>query len=163
MLGLWVEESTPYAQAQVNAFCTADGRRFECQLWSDVIRLRGAEPLAHYLHDYYDGNPAITRHRFGRGTCYYVGTAPERDGLDWVLKRAGDEANAQPAAPALPAGVECVRRRRGPQAWLFVLNHSAEKVAVTLDLPGQDLLTGAPPGAALELEPAGVAIVQLQP
>jgi beta-galactosidase GanA len=71
------------------------------------------------------------------GTAIYVGTAPDQKGMEW-----------------LPG-----KRAAGNSSWLFVWNHSAEKVTVPLQQNGSDLLTGANVNGSVELEPAGVAII----
>jgi beta-galactosidase len=159
MLGLRVEEFAPYAESQTNTICTQDEDEFESSLWSDVIRLQGAEAIAHYLGDYHSGSPAMTRNRFGNGTAFYLGTSPACGGLAWLLERALAAAGVK-ATGRSTAGVELVRRTNGTQSWLFALNHSAVQVDVPLDRPGQDLLTGAQVEGSLRLGPADVAIVQ---
>jgi hypothetical protein len=43
-----------------------------------------------------------------------------------------------------------------------MLNHSAEKVAMPFEGHGRDLITGAQVDGIVELEPAGVAIIQVE-
>jgi beta-galactosidase len=160
-LGLVVEEFAPYAEGQTNAVRTNDGRRLACHLWSDVIRLEGAEAIAHYVDDYYRDRPAITRHSFGRGMGYYLGTALAPDGLAWLIELIGDRAGVRAVHDA-PAGVEIVRRARGEQAWLFALNHSPQAVDIPLDRPGYDVLRGANLDASLRLDAMDVAIIHCQ-
>ena len=162
MLGLVVEEFAPYAEAQFNSIRTTDNKQFKCTFWSDVIHLRNAEAIAHFEQDYYAGYPAITRNQFGKGTACYVGTLPDRNGMDWLLKQACETANIEPVSPNVPAGVELLQRSNGNSSWLFVMNYSAEKVTVPFEGHGQDLLTGAQVNGSIDLGPAGVAIVQLK-
>lgn len=162
MLGLVVEEFAPYTETQSNTVRTDDGRQFQCSFWSDVIHLEGAQALASYEQDYYAGAPAITRNHFGKGTAYYVGTVPERSGMDWLLEQVCESAGVRPVLANAPAGVELVRRTNGKLSWLFVLNHSAEKVHVTLEQKGLDLLTSRQVNGEVEVDPAGVAVIQLE-
>lgn len=159
LLGMHVEEFAPYgAASHTNEVATADGRRFGCREWSDVIQLHGAEPLAAYQHDYYAGSPAVTRHGFGQGAAYYVGTQLDAAGMGWLLERVCAEANAT-ALAKLP-GVEIVERRTETHAWLFVLNYTDQPAEVPLPRAGQDLITGKAVGGSLVIEPAGVAIIE---
>jgi beta-galactosidase len=162
MLGLVVEEFAPYTETQSNTVRTDDGRQFQCSFWSDVIRPEGAQALGSYEQDYYAGAPAITRNQFGKGTTYYVGTVPARSGMDWLLEQACKAAGVQPVAMNVPGGVEMVRRTNGSSSWLFVLNHSAEKVHVPLEQKGLDLLTSRQVNGEVEVGPAGVAVIQLE-
>jgi beta-galactosidase len=160
MLGLWVEEFAPYPEGVTNTVHTTDGQSFACSFWSDVIHLEGAEALATYEQDYFAGGAALTRHRFGRGCAFYAGTDPGAAGIDWLLGRACAEAGVRPVVQNVPAGVEVLRRSSGTADWLFVLNHSGQAVQVPLETPGTDLLTGRPVDGTLDLEPAGVAIIE---
>jgi len=160
MLGLVVEEYVPYSATDSNTIRTTDGKQFQCTFWSDVIHLNGAELIAKFEQDYFAGNPAITRNAYGRGTSYYVGTFPDASGMDWLMTRVCDEFGIKPVHPNAPAEVELLHRTNGGSSFLFVLNHSAEKVSIQLDRQGLDLLTGAQVNATIELEPTGVAIIQ---
>jgi len=160
LLGLWIEEFVAYGDAQRNVVDIVDGQNYPCELWSDIIHLAGAEALGHYREDYFAGNPAITRFRFGKGTSYYLGTSLAREGLAWLLERVCTDARVQPVLDA-PSGIEVTKRSNGTHTWLFVLNHTNESVQVVLPAQGTDLLTGKTVGSQLELGPRAVAIVQL--
>ena len=110
LLGLWIEEFAPYANAQTNRIETVDGQQFACDLWSDIIRLIGAEALAHYQSDYFANSPAVTRHHFGEGVCYYLGTALAQEGVAWLLDQVCGQARIHPAHPV--PRVTCVMRTR---------------------------------------------------
>ncbi len=159
LLGLLVEEYVPYAEAQSNTFCTDDGQRIQCSLWSDVIRLDSAQALATYEQDYYAGRPVITRNPFGKGTAFYVGTVPDTNGMEWLLEQACQSAGVKATAVA-PEGVELVRRTNGAQTWLFALNHSSEEVKVPLEQPGYDLLSQTKVEESLHLASMQAAVVQ---
>ena len=104
LLGLWIEEFVAYGQAQSNVVEAMNGLSYPCELWSDIIHTTGAEVLGHYREDYFAGNPAITRHHFGKGTSYYLGTALARDGLAWLLEQACNEAEVRPSLNAPRGG-----------------------------------------------------------
>ena len=106
LLGLTVEEFAPYAETQANRVRTSDGQHFTTSLWSDVIRLEGAEPMASYAEDFFAGSAAVTRHRFGAGTGFYAGTQLDREGQAWLIDRVCAEA-----------GVVVDRRTRQMSRW----------------------------------------------
>lgn len=159
MLGLRVEDFVPFAPSQTNEILAHDGMRYGCDLWADVINLEGATALAHYTGGFYAGGPALTRHSFGQGTAYYVGTRPTADALDWLLKRACADAGVSPAYAA-PEGVEAIRRQDENTALLYLLNHRDQAVTVTLPEPATDLVTGRSVAGSLRLEPRDVAILR---
>ncbi len=71
-----------------------------------------------------------------------------------------ETAGVKPVVPNMPTGVELLRRVNGDASWLFVLNHSFDKISVPLATNGRDLLTGMEANGFIELEPSGVAIIQ---
>ena len=162
LLGLWIEEFAPYVEAETDLVELEDGRRFVCDLWRDVIHLEGAEVLAHFCEDFVAGSPAITRHRLGQGTSYYLGTSLGQDGLTWLFEHVLADAGLQSVSD-VPHGVEMTRRCDGSQTWVFLLNYSEEPTQVSLTAAGVDLITGAQTQESLVLEPKGVAIVQIPP
>lgn len=159
LLGMHVEEFAPYSESQTNTLQSSDGQHFGCSQWSDVIHLHGAESVANYLHDYYANTPAITRHQFGQGASFYIGTLLDEAGLSWLLDRIVTEAKVS-VSSAAPIGVELIQRGSGTQTWLFALNYSSRPVEVTLDRSGRDLITGATVDKSIVLGPTGVAIIQ---
>ena len=162
MLGLVVEEFAPYSETQSNSFRTNDGKQFKCTLWSDIIHLKGAEAIvAVFEDDYYAGSPAITQNIFGKGTAWYVGTIPDKNGMEWFMEHVCESTGIQSVSANLPAGVELLQRVNGTSSFLFVLNHSGEKANVPIELYGHDLLTGTAVNGSVELEPSGVAVIQM--
>ncbi|HEY0606200.1 MAG TPA: beta-galactosidase [Herpetosiphonaceae bacterium] len=159
MLGLRVEDFVPYAPEQTNEILAEDGTRYSCDLWADLIDLEGATALAHYTGGFYAERPALTRHSFGQGTAYYIGTRPTADALDWLLKRACENAGVAPAY-TVPAGVEVIRRQRENASLLYLLNHRDEPVEIALAETATDLLTGRSISGHLRLEPLDVAILR---
>ena len=160
LLGLWIEEFVAYADTQRNVVEAVNGQSYPCELWSDVIRLTGAEVLGHYQADYFAGSPAITRHRYGQGTSYYLGTELARDGLAWLLDQAFLEAGVRPVLE-VPPGVEVTSRSNGTHTWLFVLNHSDKEALVKLPAPAIDLISSSRVDSSMQLGSRQVAILRL--
>ena len=42
-----------------------------------LVHAKGAEVLAEYQRDFYAGYPALTRHAYGKGECYYIASMNE--------------------------------------------------------------------------------------
>jgi len=159
MLGLEVEEYVPYSETQSNTIRTMDGKEFTCTFWGDVIHLKNAKALAKFEQDYYAGNAAISHNQFGKGNAFYVGTSLDSTGTDWMIEHIYKAAGIKSIAPKVPAGVEVLLRTNGKSEFMFVLNHSGKKVIVPVQ--GHDLLTDTEIKDSIELEPAGVAVVQM--
>ncbi|MBI5964540.1 MAG: beta-galactosidase [Chloroflexi bacterium] len=162
MLGLLVEEYAPYPETLTNTIRATNGRSFECMLWSDVIHLKNAKAIASYEQDYYAGSAAITHNTFGKGNAFYVGTVPDKNGMEWLLEQVCRMADIQPISTNAPAGVELLQRVNGNSSFIFALNHSNEKVNVPIERRGSDLLTGTEINGSVALEPSGVAVIQLK-
>ncbi|UED86449.1 beta-galactosidase [Streptomyces profundus] len=154
VLGLAVHEWAPLSAGE--SVRLDDGTRGT--LWSEELELAGAETVAAYADGELAARPAVTRHRHGRGTAWYLSTLPEPPALVELLATAAGEAGVTPPLPALPADVEAVRRG----GHLFLINHGADAVTVPLPTPHLEVLTGREHGARLLLERRGVAVLTPQ-
>ncbi|MBB6730088.1 beta-galactosidase [Cohnella zeiphila] len=143
---------------------------YEAVKWAEVVRLKGAEALAVFREDYHAGQPAVTRHRYGRGEAYYVATHPEdaflRELLPVICRRRGVTPWSLAESEGLsraPEGVEIAVRGRGADRVWFVLNHRPLPVEVDIGPAGGwfDLLLRKPvSGTGLVLEGYGVAVLR---
>jgi len=167
VLGLAVEEFDALAEGASNRIRATGAKpwlsgEWKAELWADVIRLEGAEPLAVFAEDFYAGGAAATVHAFGAGRAYYVGTFPEPAFMSALLRGVAAECGIAPAIEA-PHGVEATVRAGENGRFTFLLNHSGAAAVVSLP-EGRytDLLTGASYGssAKVTLEPNGVAILK---
>ncbi len=158
MLGLRVEEFDPYPPEQVQQIQLKGGGTYQCSLWSDIIELEGALPMAYFKDDFYAGKPAVTRYGFGQGLSYYLGTQPEAAFMTHLLEQVCKEADIQ-AELAAPEGVELVKRVRGNEVFLFVLNHNKTPVELNVDPYDYNLLGNTPVEQTLHLAGFGVAIL----
>jgi beta-galactosidase len=148
LLGVRTEEFHPLLPGESVAL--DDGSR--ATVWTEDLRLDGAEALVRYVDGPVPGRPAVTR----RGTATYVATRLDDDATGRLLAGVCDAADVRPVVEGLPPGVEAVRRR-GEHDYLFLLNHGSEPAS--LSVSGLDLLTGR--DGAVELEPFGVAVVRV--
>lgn len=154
VLGIRVEEFLPLAAGETVPLSTGAAGRF----WSERVHLTGAEPVDHYAAGVLDGLPAVTRHRYGTGTAWYVSTSLDDAGLARLLGEVTGAAGVGPVRAGLPAGVEVVRRVGAEHAWLFVINHTTEAVDVAAD--GIDLISGERVDGALALPAGGYAVIR---
>ncbi len=118
----------------------AGGRRWRGDLWSERVVARGAEPRQRFLEGPDAGHPAVTRHALGAGAAFYVATRLDRVGLRPLLEAVLAETGSA-GDPGVPAAVEAVRRRRGGERYLFLLNHGARGRPARGS--GRDLLDGS--------------------
>ncbi|BBC31142.1 Beta-galactosidase [Streptomyces graminofaciens] len=126
-------------------------------LWTERLRLTGAEAVATYADGPLAGVPAITRHAYGSGTAWYVATHPDPATLSAVLEHLRREADVRPEHEA-PAGIEVVRRRGAKADYLFLIDHAGQGAEIPAE--GVELLTGKPVVGTVTVPEGGVAVVR---
>lgn len=139
VLGLWVEEIDGIYPGAVNHIVMNDGTRYTCDEICDIIRLEGAEALGVYGDDFYQGTPCVTKHAYGQGTAYYIGTSPEFDFVKKVLSSLCLEKNIP--VYSLPEGVEMCRREKNETVYTFLMNHGNSPAEVELQEEYWDFFT----------------------
>ena len=147
LLGLRVEELAPLPDG---ATVRLDGPALDGpaldgtaagRLWQDVIELRGASPLLSFGEGHLGGQAAVTRHEFGQGSAFYLGTLPDRATLSRLIGQACLDAGVA-SWDDLPDGVEAVRRGD----YLFLISHLDRPVELDLGARRLELLTGTKVG-----------------
>lgn len=160
ILGIWVEEIDALYPGEANSFIY-NGKRYSAEIACDLMHLKGAQGLAYYETDFYQGMPVITEHAMGAGSAYYVGTRSGEDFYREFLKDICTGLGIVPVAHA-PEGVEVTVRENEKGSFLFLLNHNKEDVRFSLETAGCDILSGRSytAGATILLPAAGVAIIR---
>jgi beta-galactosidase len=159
VLGLQVIDFHPLAGGEDIALDFADGTHAGCSIWSEDIAPAGAEVLATFSGSQLAGRAAITRHRLGSGTAYYLGTRPDGKAMARLLQMAIAGAGVEPAAE-VPQGIEAVRRSGRGKRFLFLLNHRDVAIDVPIEEAGHNLVDGSEVHRGLmRLGPRGVAVV----
>ncbi|MFJ8674153.1 beta-galactosidase [Streptomyces sp. NPDC093589] len=178
LLGLRIEEFWPLDQGvavAVGEGGTTPHRRSRepggpysgrADLWSEVIGLEGAEALAHFTDGELAGRPAVTRHSYGQGAVWYLGTRLEPALMRALLDDVRAEAGVRPLLPGLPEGVQATVRAGAEGQFLFLLNHGDAAVEVPLPAAMTDALAaatdavgGAGPTDSVTLPARGVAVL----
>ncbi|MFF4486553.1 beta-galactosidase [Streptomyces sp. NPDC001544] len=162
VLGLTVEEFSPLLENQRVRVTGPEGSELTGDVWTEFVVPHGAETVWTYADGLTAGRPAVTRHRLGEGTAWYVSTRLDTHGLDEVLARAAADARIAPRTD-LPRDVEVVRRAgdSGGPAFLFAINHTATDAKVPLETPGTELLTGERAAGRLVVPAGAVRVVRL--
>ncbi|KPH99551.1 Beta-galactosidase [Actinobacteria bacterium OK074] len=129
-------------------------------LWSERVRLAGAEAVTSYGEGPLAGVPAVTRNAHGTGTAWYLATRPDPETLGALLGRIAGEAGVEPVR-AVPAGVEAVLRRGAEADYLFLIDHGGNGAEVEVGPDAVELLTGKPvEGGRVVLAPGSVVVVR---
>lgn len=155
-LGVQVEEFLPLREGET-ARVDFMGEELVADVWQEALLMEGAEVVALNLDGMGAGQPAVTRHRHGAGTGWYVSTRLDADALRTVLAAVYADAGLTP--PGTPEGVEAVVRRGDDHDYLVAINHrdTATRIAAT----GHDLLADAPVDGHLDLPGGAVAVVRI--
>ncbi|MFE0255387.1 beta-galactosidase [Streptomyces sp. NPDC059010] len=128
-------------------------------LWSERVRLTGAEAVESYATGPLAGGPAVTRTSHGEGTTWYLATQPDPATLGGLLDRIRAEAGVEPVR-ATPEGVEAALRRGADADFLFVINHSDRDAEVAVPADATELLTGKPANGSVTVPAGDVAVVR---
>ncbi|MEU9733940.1 beta-galactosidase [Streptomyces sp. NPDC048002] len=163
VLGLTVEEFSPLLKGdsvRVDGVEGAEDVELTGDVWTEFVVPRGAETVWTYADGLTAGRPAVTRHRLGEGTAWYVSTRLDAHGLDALLGRAAEDAGIAPR-DGLAHDVEVVRRDGESGSYLFAINHSPSDAKVPLEAHGTELLTGERAAGRLEVPAGAVRVVRL--
>lgn len=160
LAGVWVEEIDALAPEQSNTVLFADGEKAESRLLCDLMHLEGAECIGTYGCDFYAGSPAVTRHAFGAGKTYYIGTMLEKTGLAKVLDLAVEDAGVK-AVTDEKTGLEIVCRQKNGSRFYFIINFQEEALVIPECFAGkEELLEGKPIEKGEKLPRFGVKLVR---
>jgi beta-galactosidase len=160
VLGLTVEEFSPLLPDQSVRITGPDGSELTGDVWTEFVVPRGAETVWTYADGLAADHPAVTRHRHGAGTAWYVSTRLAAQGLDALLGWAAEDAQL-PSRADLPHDVEVVRRDGEAGSYVFAVNHTASEAKVPLDAEGTELLTGERAAGRLAVPAGAVRVVRL--
>ena len=135
--------------------------KFTATKYIDWIIPKGAEKIAGYNQWHLENYAAVTRHEFGKGTGWYVGTiAKEELFYDKLIEKLLKDANIEKFIE-IPAGVEASIRQGNGNKLLFLINHTEELKSVIIPKGKSDLLNGGKTDDSIELGIYGVAVIKL--
>ncbi|HKT02075.1 MAG TPA: beta-galactosidase [Rugosimonospora sp.] len=161
LLGVRVDEWDARESTVVNPVLLG-GREVAARLVFELVIPAGAEVLGTYQADFYAGTAAVTRHEFGAGYGWYVGTDLDAEGVSWVVRQVLDRHGLTGPYPDVPDLETAARVAPDGTRLLFLLNHRREPVSVESRVDGVDLLTGVRVrcGEPLRLDPYGVLVLR---
>ncbi len=130
LVGIWSEEIDALEPSHTNAmvFDTAIGAlqgSYTCNSLFDLIHAEGAEVLATYGSDFYQGMPVLTKNTFGQGDAYYVASSPDPTFMRDFIENICTDKNIDTLMIAAE-GVEVTERVKDSVSYLFVINHNPE-------------------------------------
>jgi beta-galactosidase len=152
LLGVQVEEFFPLLESETVTLDTGA----TASLWTELLELSGAKPLAHLASGVLAGTPALTRHHVGAGTATYLATRLDDAGLLALVDELVALARVAPVALTQP-GLEVVRRIGDAGSFLFAINHTTGPLDAHAS--GTDLVTGAVHTGVVTVPAGGVVVI----
>jgi beta-galactosidase len=164
LLGIWVEEIDSLFPEQTNSIVMKQSFKqlcgsYESRILCDLIHVEGAEVLAEFGREFYQGMPALTRNKFGSGEAWYVASSPEPRFLTELVSTLCESKGIEPILASAP-NIEVSRRHKNGRNYTFLLNHNEEEKTVNIGEENQqDMLTGEMVSGEIRIAPNGVAIL----
>ncbi|MDX3227684.1 beta-galactosidase [Streptomyces sp. ME19-01-6] len=159
-LGLTVEEFSPLIEGGRVRLTGPGGAELTGDVWSEFVVPRGAETVWTYADGLAAGHPAVTRHRLGRGTAWYLSTRLAPHDLATLLAPVCADAGLGDR-PDLPRDVEVVHRTGDCGSYLFAINHGDTDAKVPQTVSGTELLTGERSAGHLAVPAGAVRVLRL--
>ena len=141
-----------------------DGWKGTSKIWAERLRILDGERtqvLASYglSNGWLDGQPAITRHRIGKGTVFFIGAYLDGQSQIIILQEILREARIQPVMRT-PDGVEACRRvSEANREIIILINHLPAEQRVQLPWPATDHIRGQVVEGEVNLPAYGVAVL----
>jgi beta-galactosidase len=164
-LGVTVEEFLPLREGDSLTVAYDGGRGPDGQsgqtltgtVWADDLTLAGADVVGTYADGPKPGGAAVTRHRHGAGTGWYVSTSFDVETLSALMADVYADAGLAPSG--LPEDLEVIRRHGEGSEYVIAINHGADDAKLPLDGPATDLLTGDETAGGGAVVPGGAVRV----
>ena len=92
--------------------------------WTEVLETQGAEVIGRYANTFRAQQPVMSRHKFGKGMAYYLGTWLEGDAMYRLLDEIVRHSGVRPSPITGGTGVEVITRQRAGGGYVyFVFNY----------------------------------------
>ncbi len=158
LLGICTEEFAPLRAGESVSLSGGllDAQRAD--VWTEHVRLTGAEAVSTFADGPAAGVPALTRHTAGTGTAWYLATRLGASGTAALVRELC--ASTGVATHDRP-GVEVVRRSStegSPRSFIFVLNHTDAPAEVPVT--GTDLVSDRQCAGSVTVAAGGVAVIR---
>lgn len=160
VFGLRVDEVDNYENAKDKNSVTYNGKEYAVNNIAEVIKANDAEILATYNSDFYKGTPAVLKHKYGKGTAYYIGFTPAWDAFteDFISDITKEYAIKPVEGITADRYVHVTMRSGDGEKYYFVINYSDEEKTFTLSKELYNMLEDKSESGKLTIEPRGVRV-----
>ncbi len=157
--GVEVSDYTHLSPGDDEEFAVWDGEVIPAPVFNDILQARGgAEVLAAFKGNYYDGAPALVANRLGNGTAYYFGAGFSTETAAAFLRKLGF-AETYSSIVELPPQIEIAVRAAEHKEYIFLLNYMPYEMEINVKQPMTDLLSGKTLEGCCKLEKYGVMVL----
>ena len=165
LCGLEIEEQNALKFKDTTGLAPLDGGfaqgRYEASLLFELVKLTTAQPLFQYTDLWFEGTPAITANRFGKGTAYYIATVPSVELLRELFTRILTNAKVLPNLTASSSPhVESIKTFKEGKEYLHLINYTRETQTARLAERYESLNGSETFASTVELKPFGTAMLQ---
>lgn len=131
----------------------------KARLWCDVITPKTAKSLGLYTEDYYAGESCMTVNQYGKGQVYYMGCDLDEEAMKRVTQYIAAKAEISMGLYSI-RGLEIVEASDGKQDAVFIMNHNAYPLVVSLDRQYTEMITDSKVEDTITVEPYGAAVLK---
>lgn len=164
--GIWSEEIDTLHPDENNSLLVSENSlglsgSYRVEDFCDLIHTESAQVLAVYGDDFYQGRPALTVNRFGKGDAYYMAARAGEEFLDDFYMALIEKLSlTRTIETKLPIGVTAQQRTDGQYRYIFVMNFNSKKEQISLNGIYTDMFTEAELQGSLELNPFDVKVLK---
>ena len=158
VFGVWNEEIDSLPDGMKNGIAF-NGSRYDAMELCARIHPLTAEVLGTYEKDFYAGEAALTKNKFGKGEAYYIAARTGSDMLSVLYGEMIETLHIEKALDcALPHGVTAHIRHGEKENIIFVENYTES--GKTVELPRDYKLYGTDQTVnSIKLAPFGIALL----
>lgn len=158
VFGVWNEEIDSLPDGMKNGI-VFNGSRYDAMELCARIHPLTAEVLGTYEKDFYAGEAALTKNKFGKGEAYYIAARTGSDMLSVLYGEMIETLHIEKALDcALPHGVTAHIRHGEKENIIFVENYTES--GKTVELPRDYKLYGTDQTVnSIKLAPFGIALL----
>lgn len=159
VFGIWNEEIDTLYPDEFNTV-TWNGIEYKAVDYCELIHAKGAEVLARYSSDFYNGYPAFTHNAYGDGNAYYLAFRDTGEFTDKVIADLLDKRDVvSDFDGTLPYGVTAHSRTDGENLYVFLENYTSAEVKMTTAYNWTTVENGFPISGEITLKPYEVLIL----
>lgn len=100
-------------------------------IWCDILKPDEAvKVLFTYRSEYYKGTAAVTEHAYGRGRVFYIACDLDETSCGALAGYVAEVSGVSPSYEKIIPGVEIIRRKKGEESYMMILNHTEQTQSV---------------------------------